>query len=186
MTESDRKALEQWADDLVAADPDPDAVEPDPDAAAIRAALAHIDALAAETDRLRAENADLRDALRENDRLFEKIDEALATPERLREDAEVVGGFFSGLHLSTTADEIVDRVCAEVADLRSRAIPKAWIDRALEVAVTFIDGTGHRIALNGDGSVDRSDMTADGDHFGNYHHTTLADALRAAAEDDHA
>lgn len=78
----------------------------------------------------------------------------------------------------------VDRLRAEVADLRSRAIPKAWIERAfpLEIAVTFIDGTGHSIALNGDGSVDRSDMTADGDHFGNYHHTTLADALRAAEE----
>ena len=39
----------------------------------------------------------------------ERLDKAMATPERIKEDTRLVGGFVSTLDLLETAEEIIDR-----------------------------------------------------------------------------
>ena len=54
----------------------------------------------------------LRDALKEHNRLFEKLDEAMASPDRISRDTAMVGGFVSYLDITETAEEIVNRAIA--------------------------------------------------------------------------
>ena len=50
-----------------------------------------------------------RKALMENARLFEKLDEAMASPETIKKDTLYMGGFVSGIDLCYTAEEVIDR-----------------------------------------------------------------------------
>lgn len=59
----------------------------------------------------------LKKAIMEQDKLFEKLDEAMASPERIKKDTVHVGGFVSLLNLTETADEIVDRACGRIKAL---------------------------------------------------------------------
>lgn len=45
------------------------------------------------------------------EKLFEKLDEEMASEERIAEDIKHCGGFISGLNLTETEDDIVGRVC---------------------------------------------------------------------------
>ena len=47
-------------------------------------------------------------------RQFERLDEALATPERIAADTAAVGGFVSGLNLTYTEGDVVDRAIARI------------------------------------------------------------------------
>jgi hypothetical protein len=47
--------------------------------------------------------------LRKNMALFEKLDEAMASPERIREDTYYCAGFVSGIDIIYTAEEVIDR-----------------------------------------------------------------------------
>lgn len=57
-------------------------------------------------------NTHLKEALKHQAGLFQKLDEAMATPERIETDTRLVGGFVSSLDLTETADQIVDRAIA--------------------------------------------------------------------------
>jgi len=114
------------------------------DAAAIRSALAEIDRLrelnaslavdviglehardhVAAADKCQRRHDDdareidsLRAAMRENDRLFERLDAALAGPDEVAKMTREVGGFVSALNILTTADGIVDLACVALAEL---------------------------------------------------------------------
>jgi hypothetical protein len=50
-----------------------------------------------------------RNGLIEDAKLFEKLDEAMATPERIEEDTRYVGGFVSGIDMVYTAEDVIDR-----------------------------------------------------------------------------
>lgn len=54
-------------------------------------------------------NARMKQGLIEAATLFESLDRALASPERIAADEKVVGGFVSSLNLVETAEEIVTR-----------------------------------------------------------------------------
>ena len=60
-----------------------------------------------ESDKARAER--FKKALIENARLFEKLEEAMASPERIKEDIAYCGGFVSAIDLVCTAEEVIDR-----------------------------------------------------------------------------
>ena len=64
------------------------------------------------TEQILAQDELMREALKEDARLFERLDEAMASPERIAEDTRLVGGFVSGLDLIETAEQIVDRAIA--------------------------------------------------------------------------
>lgn len=51
----------------------------------------------------------LANELRLLNRKIEELDEAMADPERIYQDTELVGGFVSSLDLTKTAEEIIDR-----------------------------------------------------------------------------
>ena len=65
-------------------------------------------------EKVAAATQPLRDALILNNRLFKKLDEAMANPERIKQDTEAVGGFVSTLDLTETAEEIVARAIAKL------------------------------------------------------------------------
>jgi hypothetical protein len=52
--------------------------------------------------------------LKHQNALFEKLDKAMATPERIAQDTALVGGFVSSLDLTETAEEVVARACARL------------------------------------------------------------------------
>lgn len=79
----------------------------------------------------------LRTALREQGRLFERIDEALATPERIERDRQTVGGFVSGLNLTETAEQIVRRALAQLADARAATAAAIASERARCLALVL-------------------------------------------------
>jgi len=65
---------------------------------------------------LESENKSMKEALIHMTAQFERLDEAMASPERIAEDIRQVGGFVSGLNLLYTEDEIVDRAIAIIKE----------------------------------------------------------------------
>ncbi|KKM21618.1 hypothetical protein LCGC14_1633530 [marine sediment metagenome] len=63
-------------------------------------------------EQLHSQNTLLKQVVEEQNRLFEKLDEAMATPSQIAFDKENVGGFVSSLDLTETAEEIVNRAVA--------------------------------------------------------------------------
>ena len=51
----------------------------------------------------------MRQELIELHYLISKLDEAMATPERIEADTKAVGGFVSSLDLTETAEQIINR-----------------------------------------------------------------------------
>lgn len=89
-----------------------------------------------ETERLRVELevrkesvSNLREALRNMDRLVERIDKAMASPERIEEDTRLVGGFVSTLNLTETAESILERA---ISVLTERATETERLEKAIE------------------------------------------------------
>lgn len=76
-----------------------------------------LDGLRVELEVRKATLANVREALRNMDRLVERIDEAMASPERIEEDTRLVGGFVSTLNLTETAESILERA---ISTLRER------------------------------------------------------------------
>lgn len=58
----------------------------------------------------------LEEALKEMDRLIERLDQAMATKERIAQDTLHAGGFVSSLNLAETAEQIVDRAIMIIED----------------------------------------------------------------------
>lgn len=75
----------------------------------------------------------MKEALIRHDKLFEKLDEAMATPERIALDVKIIGSFFSGLHITETEDDIVERAVKRIKQVPSSLIP------GLEEAEKIID-----------------------------------------------
>jgi hypothetical protein len=60
-------------------------------------------------ERLKEHNERMKKACMEYDALIAKLDEAMASPEQIKTDTEMVGGFVSSLHLTETPNQIVER-----------------------------------------------------------------------------
>lgn len=58
---------------------------------------------------LEIDNKDLREVLEEYRELFYLLDEAIATPEQIARDTNMVGGFVSGLDLIYDEEDIIER-----------------------------------------------------------------------------
>jgi len=58
---------------------------------------------------LKREIAYLKAVLCNFDRLAERLDEATAPPSRVAQDTAAVGGYVSGINLTETAEEILER-----------------------------------------------------------------------------
>jgi len=63
---------------------------------------------------VKQKNELLTNELRTLNRLIRKLDEAMASPERIEEDIRLVGGFVSGLDLVETAEEIIERAIKQL------------------------------------------------------------------------
>lgn len=57
------------------------------------------------------------------DSYIRKLDEAMATPERIEEDTKAVGGFVSDLYLSETQETIIDKAIKIIEDCRKTHTP---------------------------------------------------------------
>jgi hypothetical protein len=89
----------------------------------------------------------LQKGLKDNDRLFEKLDEAMASPERIAQDTAAVGGFVSGLDMTYTAEEIVNRAVIHLEPEKDdhRRLPvyrtkfpsKWWVPLWMVVSIIF-------------------------------------------------
>lgn len=71
------------------------------------------------TEQILARNELMKEALKENARLFERLDKAMASPERIADDTRLVGGFVSGLDLTYTAEEIIDKAITIIKQRKS-------------------------------------------------------------------
>lgn len=66
----------------------------------------------------------LIEALRHADHLLERLDEAMAAPERIAADKRLVGSFVSSLNLTETADEIVERAIRRLTCTKDSQPPR--------------------------------------------------------------
>ena len=67
---------------------------------------------------LEIQNKDMVEELEQLNRAIARLDEAMATPERIEEDIRLVGGFASSIDLTETAEDIVERAIQRFNDLK--------------------------------------------------------------------
>jgi len=89
-----------------------------------------IESLNAEIDRLRK-------GWIARDFLLTRLDEAMASPERITEDTAIVGGFVSGLDLTETDEQIIGRA---IKLLGERAEVEAEVERCEETITAITEG----------------------------------------------